>query len=419
LSNLELSLAFRYLRSRGGESFRSVISLFSLIGIALGVAALIVVMSVMNGFRTELTKQIIGFDGDIEIYSSPREMGIENYSNLITDLKQNFPNINKSIPLIKEEVLFTKDNNIDGAIAKALALENFLKTKAGSDNLIKSENFSFENNEIIIGHLLAEKLNIWLEDELQIMAPNTNSTIIGAIPRHKTFIVKGIFNLGMSEYDSSTIFIPLSIGQKLFKYENKVNMIEIFSDNYKNSPFLSVQINKFLREKYSANSFLIKDWQNKNASFFNALKTERVAMFTILTLIILVAAFNIISSLIMLVKDKTKDIAILKTLGATRGMIIRIFIFCGFILGAIGSLLGLILGLSFAYNIENIRQFLQTVTGTNLFDPLIYYLSQLPVEINLYDIATIVILSLALSFLATIYPAFRAARLDPVEALRG
>lgn len=400
-------IAARYLYTKKKESFINIVSLFSLIGIAIGVAALIVVMAVMNGFRSELITKIIGFNGDISIQGY---YPISDYKQ-VKDKLLLLEEVIAAIPIVEQQVLMYSNSISSGSQVRGIEKEDILSRdiiKIVSGNL---NNFTEYN--ILLGETLAFNLGVGVGDSVKIVSLQTNTTVIGKVPRFKTLKVIGIFKSGMSEYDSIASFIPLSTAQTLFRMKEKVNSIEVSTKD----PTISNKT-KFKIMGYLDNKYPVLDWQTRNASFFNALKTERVAMFVILSLIIIVAAFNIISSLIMLVKDKTSDIAILRTIGASKGSIIRIFIITGSTLGLLGTSIGLILGISFAKNIDEIKRFLEGVTGTKLFDPLIYYLSSLPSKIIASDVIMVVSISTTLSILATIYPAWRAARLDPVKALR-
>lgn len=411
-NRLDFMIALRYLRSKKTESFISVVSLFSLLGIALGVAALIIVMAVMNGFRIELTKKIISFDGDIGIYSKYGE--ITDYQNLVNNITNN-KNIVSAYPMIQKQVLVSsgKDSTY-GAQVRGITIDDLTKKKLISDNIVYGKIHDFENDfTILIGQGLAFELNVGVGDFIKLISPESSKTIIGQLPRFKSFKVVGIFQAGMSEFDSITIFMSLKNAQNFFKMHNSINTIEVHTKNPQNSHLYKFEIMNFLN-----NDILINDWKSKNLTFFNALKTERVVMFLILTLIILVAAFNIISGLIMLVKDKTHDIAILRTMGIKRFAVVRIFFICGALLGLIGTIIGLILGISFAMHIEQIRVFLEKFTQTSLFNPLIYYLSELPSEIQLTDILMVTSIALSTSFGATIYPAWRAASIDPIKGLK-
>ena len=412
-SSFERMVAFRYLRSRRRESFISVIAGFSLAGISLGVATLIVVMAVMNGFREELLSRILGLNGHLMISSSVFS-GIEKFEELSNEI-QEIPNIESVVPIIEGQAMATLRGSAAAAVVRGIRPMDLKNHKLIKKSLVAGSLSDFSNdNSVLIGLRFAERFGLTVGSYVTLVAPQSRLTVFGSIPRSRRFIISGIFEIGMYEYDSSFMFIPLKAAQKFFRLgKGKVSGIEILLTNSN----LIDQVTPIIRAK-SKRPINILDWQNKNSSFFNAIQVERNVMFLILTLIIIVAAFNIISGLIMMVQDKGKDIAILRTMGATKGMILKIFLLAGMSVGIFGTLLGVILGLAFSLNIETIRQWLQSISGTNLFNAEIYFLSQLPAKVDALEVLSIIILALALSFLATLYPSWRAARLEPVEALR-
>lgn len=410
-SALERMIAFRYLRSRRSEGFISVIAGFSFIGIALGVATLIIVMAVMNGFRTEIAKKILGLNGHITITSYTRS--IDQFDS-IADSLRSIPNITSVTPIIDGQAMATTKQNTTGAVVKGIRLSDITGRPLIADNIRLGDLGDFQGaNNIMIGNQLAYSLGVTVGDKITLISPEGRSTAIGTMPKLKSYNVAAIFESGMYEFDNNVIFMPLEAAQTFFQYPDAVSAIEIFTDNANESTALSEKLNEVMQ-----GMFRIQDWQHMNASLFNALKVERTVMFLILTLIVFIAAFNIISSLIMLVNDKGHDIAILRTMGATRGMILRIFFLCGASIGVVGTILGFILGLSFALNIETIRRWLESLIGSKLFDPVIYFLSELPAEVQAADVIWSVGMGLIFSFLATIYPAWKAAKQDPAEALR-
>ena len=410
-SPFERMVAFRYLRSKRKEGFISVIATLSLVGIALGVIALIVVMSVMNGFRTELRSRILGIDGHINLYSYTGR--INDFDKLANQLKDT-QGITHISPMIEGQVMVTAHGEASGALVRAMRLQDLKDKPLVADHITMGDLKDFSGNDVVmLGYRLAQTLGVSVGDVVTLISPQGTSTIMGTIPRHKEYEVVGLFDIGMSEYDSSTAFMPLEAGQLFFKYPSAVNSLEIMVDHPEKAYDISQVINKKTAGQYN-----LLDWQRKNSSFFNALQTERVTMFIILTLIILVASLNIISSMIMLVYDKGRNIAILRTMGATRGTIMRIFFMTGAAIGVTGTVIGFVLGVAFATNIEAIRRWLQSLTGHEFFDPLIYYLTSLPSEINNMEVASVVIVALSLSFLAPIYPAWKASKMNPAEALR-
>lgn len=410
-SPFERMVAFRYLRAKRKEGFISVIAGFSLLGVALGVAALIVVMSVMNGFHKELMGKILGFNGHVQIYGIER--GIGDFDTTAATIR-NVAGVVSVTPLIEGQVMATNQGVAGGALVKGIRREDIYQKPLIADNIISGTLDDFSGDDsIVLGSELARSLRVNPGDNLTLISPIGTATAVGMVPRMKAYRVAAIFEAGMYQYDSSIIFMPLEAAQLYFRLPKQVSTLEVMTNNPDHARTVASLIYQRLEGKNR-----VIDWQLSNSHFFNALAVERSVMFLILALIIVVAAFNIVSSLIMLVKDKGKDIAILRTMGASRGMVLRIFFLCGSSIGVAGTFLGFVLGVSFALNIETIRKWLESLTGSRLFDPVIYYLSQLPADVESLDVAKVVLMALVLSFLATIYPAWKAARLDPVEGLR-
>lgn len=410
-SAFEWMMAMRYLRARRQEGFVSVIAWFSLLGIAIGVATLIIVMSVMNGFRAELMDRILGLNGHVNVYAPIGEMSDYDAKAKIVAA---VPGVLSASPLIEGQVMATHNGQARGLVLRGIKSTDLQARQMIADNIQMGDlnNFGAEDS-IIIGSQLASRLGVRVGDSVTIISPKGQPTAFGTVPRMRSFDVVATFSIGMFEYDSGFAFIPLHAAQIYFQMKDTVNNLEVFVSDANNTKGIGDDIKHALDEQAR-----VFDWQKTNASFFNAIQVERNVMFLILTLIILVAAFNIISSLIMLVKDKGRDIAILRTMGATRGMIMRVFFLAGASIGVLGTASGFGLGLWFSLNIESIRQWIQTVTGTELFAAEIYFLSQLPAKVEPMEVLSTVLMGLGLSFLATIYPAWRAARLDPAEALR-
>lgn len=411
INKVEYFIAWRYLKSKKQESFISVVALFSLLGTALGVAALIAVMAVMSGVREEWTSKLIGARGDINIYSN-NSTSLENYSEIISQITKN-PKVTNAVPMIEKQVLVSSNDNNSGVQVHGILPEDLKKKSIISNNIIFGDIDEMNEDGIIIGSALARSLGVVVGDDIKLISPQTNDILISNIPRLKTCRIVATYTSGMHDFDSSVVFINLKLAQIYFKLPNLVNLIEVMIAKADDAEIVREQLDKELDYKYN-----LIDWKQSNSAIIGALQTEQVAMFLILTLIMIVAAFNIISSLIMLVKDKTSDIAILRTMGASKSTIMKIFFICGSSIGVCGTIIGLILGVSFAQNIETIRLFLQNITGTTIFDPLVYFLSYLPAQVNVSDISSIVGMSLTLSFLATIYPAYRAAKLNPAIALK-
>ena len=407
---LEWVIAARYLRARRREGFISIIAWFSLIGIALGVATLIIVMSVMNGFRTELLDRVLGLNGHMVARGIGNQM--LDYDRIAAGFLK-LPGVQIAAPLIEGQVMATANKQASGALVRGMWPKDLAARSIITDNLYSGQMQEFRGkHNVIIGQRLAAKLGLVVGDKITLISPQGTATAFGTVPRTKTYRVVATFMVGMYEYDSTFIYMPLPAAQIFFKLKDAANGVELFLDDPNDVYRLRGDIQSV------PGVARVVDWQQVNRHFFQALQIERNVMFLILTLIILIAAFNIVSSLIMLVQDKGKAIAILRTMGATRGMIMRIFMISGTSVGVIGTLVGFILGLSFCLNIETIRQWLEKLMGTELWSPEVRFLSQIPAEVNNGEVVSVLIMALALSFLATIYPAWRAARIDPVETLR-
>ncbi len=409
-SPFERTMAFRYLRARKAEGFVSVIAGFSFLGILLGVATLIIVMSVMNGFRQELISRILGLNGHINVYAAS---GPLYEYDAVRDRIVDLPGVVYVSPQIEAQALISVGGVSNGAIVRAISFEDFFNKPILSESIISGNKADFSGNKVAIGTAMAGRLRLEVGDEFVLVSPKPRTTPFGQIPRSRTYEVGMIFDVGMYEYNNSFIFMPLDSAQLFFDMKESVTAIEVITDDPAGVDATMKRIRDATQGYVS-----LTDWRQSNTSLFNALQVERNVMFLILTLIILVAAFNIISSMIMLVKDKGPDIAILRTMGATRRNILKIFILTGASIGLIGTLFGALIGIVFALNIEEIRHVLEALTGTELFAEEIYFLSQLPAEIDWHEVTAVIAMAFTLSFGATLYPAWRAARLDPVEALR-
>jgi lipoprotein-releasing system permease protein len=406
----EWMLSARYLRARRKEGFVSVIAGFSFLGIMLGVATLIIVMAVMNGFRKELLDKILGLNGHVLV--QPLESPLTDWKD-VTDRISQLEGVRLAAPVVDGTAL-ASSSNAAGVLVRGIRADDLKKLASVAGNIKHGSIENFANDQgVAIGQGLADQLSLRVGDAITLVAQRGAVTPMGIMPRIKKYKVTAVFEIGMSEYDASMVFMPITEAQSYFNRNNDVTAIEVFTTN-------PDRIDLFRRSVMEAagRPIFLADWRQRNSTFFNALQVERNVMFLILTMIVLVAALNIVSGLVMLVKDKSGDIAILRTMGASQGSIMRIFLITGASIGVTGTLIGFVVGLLACRNIESIRQLLSWLTRTELFPPKLYLLSKLPAEIDVGETTAVVAMALTLSFLATLYPSWRAARLDPIEVLR-
>ena len=405
-------IAFRYIKSRRVEGFISVSAWFSLLGIMLGVATLIVVMSVMNGFRTELVDRILGINGHLIIYSK-NERTIPNYTNIINNISDT-SNVVAVTAHLEGQALAKNKNSISGVIIRGSNWSDLAAKKILWKSLSQSTISNFKDKQnIIMGYRLGQKLNLKVGDFVSLISPNGMETALGVLPVNQNFKIGGFFDMGMYEYDNNFIFIPWKKAELFLSTNNIAHGIEVFLKDQKFTSSVNLQ----LQSKLNKNLIVI-DWKKRNSSFMNALAVEKNVMFVILTLIILVAAFNIISSMIMLVQTKKADIALMRTMGASQYLIIKVFMLTGSIIGFLGTFVGVLLGVFVSMNIEKIRQLISSIFGQELFSAEIYFLSKLPSNININEVLIVICISIFLTLLASIFPAWKASKISPAEALR-
>jgi lipoprotein-releasing system permease protein len=410
-------MAWRYLRGKRQEGFISLISLFSFLGIVLGVATLIIVMSVMNGFRHELMQRILGINGHLSVYLPPQGEGGVPYERVLQKIQET-PGVAAAFPFVERQVMVMANGLARGALLRGVPEEalrrrpelTILKEKA-------KDNFAIPPvpGKVKMGYKLARKLGVFPGDSLSIVSPKGVQTALGVLPKFKKVTLQHTLDIGMNEYDNTLLFMPLEEAQRFFGMWPGVSALEVFLKN----PEETEAVAQHLREKLAMDRARVVDWKEANSGFFSVIEVERNVMFLILLLIIIVAAFNIISSLIMLVMEKRGDIAILRTMGASRRAIQGIFVMTGFSLGFWGTVFGSLLGLTVAHNVEALRAFFERLTHTSLFPAEFYFLSRLPSRVDATEVAWIVGASLLLSLLSTLYPSWRASRLQPAEVLRG
>jgi lipoprotein-releasing system permease protein len=412
-SAFEWMLASRYLRARRKEGFISVIAGFSFIGILLGVATLIIVMAVMNGFRHQLFAKILGLNGHAVLYKMQDKGPLEEFADVVKKL-QGVPGVLKALPLVEGQVLYSSPVQALGGFVRGMTEEGIKGLSLVSNGIVQGTLDGFDNQDgVAIGNRLMQALGLRDGDSITIINPRGARTPVGVVPRTRSYRIQAVFEMGMAEYDRTMVFMPMKVAQSFMSKGAEADVIEIITNN-------PDSINETIRAMRAAvgPDYGFTSWEQRNMSFFTVLKVERMVMFIILSLIILVAALNIVSGMMMLVKDKSRDIAVLRTMGATKGAMMRVFLITGASIGVLGTLGGLVMGILFCWRINDIKDFLQWATGTTIMDPTIYYLTRLPVQIDVHETAGIVVMAIVLTLLATLYPSWRASKLDPVEVLR-
>lgn len=411
-SSYEILLIKRFLFSKKTDGFISIFSWFSIIGITIGVAAIIIVMAVMNGFREELTSRLLGINGHLNIYSNTGQITKEEVNIIKSDFSDN-----QLIPLIQTQALVISNEFSKGVFLRGYDNEYLDDLHFLKQNIVEGKLFGNNINDIVIGYVLANKFGLSVGDEIKIAIPKTDNTIFGNIPRFKTLTVSGILNLGMYEYDSNFVFSNISIARKLLVLEDQnFNLIEIFTQSPNNIEIIQDKVNG----RIIANNFRLytSSWKENNSTLINALNVEKNVMFLILTLIILVASMNIISGLIIFVKEKNKDIGILKTIGLSNKSLIKIFLSIGLIIGLIGTIFGGLVGVIFSLNIKSIQFFIENILHTDLFAKEIYYLSNLPSRVDNLEVFYVLIISIIICLIATTIPAYRSMKVDPIKSLK-
>tara|TARA_Y100000992_G_scaffold262403_1_gene198216 strand:+ start:567 stop:1799 length:1233 start_codon:yes stop_codon:yes gene_type:complete len=407
ISQLEKDITFRFLKARKNDGFLNIISIFSFIGISLGVAVLIIVMSVMNGFRSELINKIVGFNAHVTVKPYQNKIDLSKIKN------ENLNLISENLVLSNSgEAIIINNENSKGIVLRGYSKQDFSKLEIIKDKTFIGDRNNLINNNISIGKELSFTLNVKIGDSITIMSSSGVETIIGSLPKQKTFIISSLFESGLLDFDNNIAFINLKTLEEFNNLDTNNRNLEIFLKNPQN-----IENQKFIIQKIFTDEF-VYTWSDMNKSLFSALKVERNVMFIILSLIIIVAAFNIISGLTILVKNKTREIAILKSIGVLNRSIVKIFFLIGVIIGTSATIFGIILGITFSMYIENLRQFLSSVFNISLFPEEIYFLSTMPSEINPYSIFIISFCSIIITIIVSIFPALKAAKLDPIKALK-
>jgi lipoprotein-releasing system permease protein len=412
LNRAERMLTRRYLLPGKGEGFIFLVASISLIAVALGVAALIIVMSVMNGFRAELFDKIVGLNGHAVVQGYGGRL--PDWQR-IADAAKKTPGVTSALPLIETPLMATANGRFEGVLVRGMRVEDIRSNKTITSNVLAGDIRSIvpRSNRVAIGSRLADTLGAYPGSQITLWNPEGRSTVVGTVPREVTYTVGAIFEVGVYDYDKAFVIMPMQDAQELLLMGDEVGMIEIQTSDPDKVQEILAPLRNLVQGKA-----VITDWRQMNSALFQALEVERVAMFIVLSLIVLVAVFNILSSLIMLVRAKTRDIAILRTMGASRRGMMKVFMTVGVTIGSLGILLGIILGAVFLYFRQDVVDAIQAVTGQNLWDPSVRFLTDLPAKTDPFEVAAIVLTALILSFLATLYPAWKAASTDPVQVLR-
>ena len=412
LNRAERMLTRRYLLPGKGEGFIFLVASISLFAVALGVAALIIVMSVMNGFRAELFDKIVGLNGHAVVQGYDGRLA--DWQKIAVAAKQT-PGVTSAVPLIETPLMATANGRFEGVLVRGMRVEDIRANKTITSNVLAGDIRSIVpgSNRVALGSRLADTLGAYPGSQITLWNPEGRSTVVGTVPREVTYTVGAIFEIGVYDYDKAFVIMPIQDAQQLLLMGDQVGMIEIQTSDPDRVQEIVAPLQKLVRGKGA-----IIDWRQMNSALFQALEVERVAMFVVLSLIVLVAVFNILSSLIMLVRAKTRDIAILRTMGASRRGMMKVFMTVGVTIGSLGIVLGIILGAVFLYFRQDVVDAIQTVTGQNLWDPSVRFLTDLPAKTDPFEVTAIVLTALILSFLATLYPAYKAASTDPVQVLR-
>jgi lipoprotein-releasing system permease protein len=412
LNRAERMLTRRYLLPGKGEGFIFLVASISLIAVALGVAALIIVMSVMNGFRAELFDKIVGLNGHAVVQGYGGSL--PDWERIVASAKKT-PGVTSALPLIETPLMATANGRFEGVIVRGMRVEDIRANKTITSNVLAGDIRSITpgSNRVAIGSRLADTLGAYPGSQITVWNPEGRSTVVGTVPREVTYTVGAIFEIGIYDYDKAFVIMPMQDAQQLLLMGDQVGQIEIQTSDPDKVQQILAPLQKLVQGKGQ-----IVDWRQMNSALFEALEVERVAMFVVLSLIVLVAVFNILSSLIMLVRAKTRDIAILRTMGASRHGMMKVFMTVGVTIGSLGIVLGIVLGAVFLYFRQDVVDGIQAVTGENLWDPSVRFLTELPAKTNLFEVTAVVLMALILSFLATLYPAYKAASTDPVQVLR-